>query len=378
MSLLDFVYPIDEQLSIVEAAINYAVSITNSIIYQTDLNSPYRVLVEAQVYVYNDYLKRLSDVNYEITLLFFRILGFDARAARPARTTLKFELVNFQSDTKYFRQGFPIRATNGIIFLTESALAITAGAKIGYVTAIASREGTDGNLPELTISQPLQQIDVPFSVTNEMVAREGQDGETTRELEIRVSDFIRKNGLITEPDYVSFVKDLVPTAIVSAVSPDPTVVNVYTSYADGTPLTPADQRLVDTQLNQYKMLGISQLVIRPIETLDLYIEIIASIIIAGDAQSIADTINQALQQYIVPNNIKQSEGNQRGIIIVNEIERQLSDTNIDYIQTVRIGLDADTAYSQNFAFNAVTQRVRLDSLRVTLIRDTFVGEFIYS
>jgi len=377
MSLLDFVYPIDSQLSMVEDAINYTVSITNNILYRTDLNSPYRILVEAQVYIYNRYLERLADVNYELTLLFFRILGFEAKAARAARVTLKFELVNVQSGTKYFRQGFPVRATNGTIFLTESSLAITSGAKIGYATAVASTEGIDGNVPELTITQPLQQIDVPFSVVNETAAREGQNGETTRELEVRVSDYIRKNGLITEHDYIRFVRELIPTAVVSAISTDPSEIDVYVAYEDGTPLTPNDQRMVSNQLDTYKMLGISRLTLRSIETFDLYVEVIASIVIAEDAQTIADEINTKLRSYLVPSNPKQAEGNQRGIIIVNEVERQLSNTGIDYIQTIRLGLDVDTAFEQNFAFNSVTNRVRLNRLKVTLIRESFTGEFNY-
>jgi hypothetical protein len=377
MSLLDFTYPVEAQLSIVEAAINYTVSITNNILYKTDLNSPYRILVEAQSYIYNQYLIRLADVNYEITLLFFRILGFEARAARESRTVLKFELVNFQSATKYFRQGFPVRATNGFIFVTESALAITAGAKIGYVTAVSTTPGSQGNLPALTINQPLQQIDVPFSVVNEVAATEGQDGESTRELEIRVSEFIRKNGLITEPDYIRFIQELIPTAIASVISPMPSEIDVFVAYVDGTPLVPSDSRRLETELNLYKMLGISRLRINSIETLDLYIEVIASIVVAGEAQNIADSINQVLRLYLVPNNLKQSEGNQRGIIIVNEIERQLANTNLDFIQTIRLGLDQSSAYEQNFAFEYVSQRVRLGKLKVTLIRDTFTGSFEY-
>lgn len=375
--LLDFTYSIDDQLSIVEAAINYAVAITNNILYTTDLNSPYRILVEAQSHVYNQYLERLADVNYEITLLFYRILGFEAKAARAARVTLKFELVNLQADTKYFRQGFPVRATNGVIFVTESALAITSGAKIGYVTAVATTEGLDGNLPPLSINQPLQQIDVPFSVTNEVAAIEGQGGESTRELEIRVGEFIRKNGLITEPDYIRFIQNLVPTAIVSAVSNAPSEIDIFVAYKDGTPLTSLDLRTVESQLNTYKMLGISRLTINSIDTLDLFVEVIASIVIAGDAQIIADEINSALREYLVPNNQKQAEGNQRGIIIVNELERQLANTNLDYVQTIRLGLDSDTAYEQNFAFDWVSQRVRLGQLKVTLIRDSFTVEFNY-
>lgn len=377
MSLLDFVYPIDAQLSIVEAAIDYALTITNNILYKTDLNSPYRILVEAQSYIYNQYLNRLADVNYEITLLFFRILGFEAKAARSSNVTLKFELVNVSESSKYFRQGFPVRATNGIIFVTDSPLVITSGAKIGYVNATATTEGIEGNLPPLTINQPLQQIDVPFSVTNETEARNGQNGESTRDLEIRVSEFIRKNGLITESDYIKFIQESIPSAVVSVISQDPGSVDVFISYSDGTPLSTADLRNITSELNRYKMLGINQIMINPIETLNIYIEVIASIVIAGDAPTLADQVNQALRSYLVPNNLKQSEGSQKGLIIVNEIERQLAQINLDYIQTIRIGLDESTAYEQNFAFNPVSQRCKLGKTRVTLIRDNFNGRYDY-
>lgn len=378
MSLLDYVYPVEGQLSLVEQAINYAVSATNNILYRTDLNSPYRVLVEAQVYVYNQFLQRLSDVNYELTILFFRILGFEARAARASRAILKFELVNVAQQNVYFRQGFPVRATNGIIFLTDNPLAITAGAKIGYVGATATTEGLDGNVPALTINQPLQQIEVPFSVTNESPASDGQNGETLRELEVRVSDIIRKNGLVTEDDYIRFVREKIPTAVVSATSPNPGEINVYCSYYDGNPFTPSDQRWIENELNTYKMLGVSRLTVSPIETLTLYIEVIAAIVVAEDGQNIAKDINNRLRSYLQPNNPKQSEGNQKGLIIINEVERRLANTGIDYIQAVKIGLDAETAYEQNFAFNCITQRVKLGRLKVTLFKDSVKLEYDFN
>lgn len=375
MALLNFTYKTSEALSVVDEAISYAIQATKNLIYSTDLNSPYRILVEAQVSVYNQFLERLADAERELTLMFLEIMGVVPLASRSAKVTLKFELLNFSSQTIYFKKGFPVRATNGVIFLTDSILSIPSGSKTGFVGATAITEGAEGNLPPNTITQPLQVISTPFSVTNEQGATLGSDGESVLMAQLRLSAMIRKSGLITADNYIEFVKTQIPDAVVSVNSPEPNQISLFVSKEDGTLLTTEEKRSLNGMLQSYKMIGLESLTVNDLNIITVFVEVIGSVRIVSEAENIARDINQILRNYLAPSNNRQIDENTRGIIILNEVERQINKSQIDFIQTVRIGLTIDSAYGQNFVFNPISQRVKLGFLRVTLIKDLVTSSY---
>lgn len=378
MALLNFTYKTSEALSVVDEAISYAIQATNNLLYTTDLNSPYRILVEAQVSVYNQFLERLAEAERELTLMFLEIMGIVPLASRSAKVTLRFDLINFSTQTIYFRKGFPVRATNGIIFLTDGILAIPSGAKTGFIGATAITEGAEGNLPPNTITQPLQVISTPFSVTNEQSATLGSDGESILAAQLRLSAMIRKSGLVTGDNYIQFITEQIPDSVVSVHSPIPNQVEVFVSRDDGTPLTLDQKRELNGLLQTYKMIGLESLTVRDLEIINVFVEVIGSVRIVSEAENIARNINQILRNYLKPSNNRQIDENTSGIIILNEVERQINKSQIDFIQTVRIGLSVDSAYGQNFVFNPINQRVKLGFLRVTLIKDLVTSVYDFT
>lgn len=377
MGLIDFSYNRNQQLTIVEQAINYAVALTNNLIYITDLNSPYRILVEAQVYCYNQFLQRLQEVDRALTLTFLEIMGIVPRVASASRVYLKFSLLGYSANNIYFVKGFPVRASNGLIFVTESLISIPSGSMTGLVSAVCLTEGADGNVPPNTITQALQTISVPFTVTNEAAAIEGSSGESMLDAQMRLSALIRKSGLVTENDYRVFCRETIPKLVVSVTSPVPSQIAIYVCRYNGELLTTPELTSLRSNLVQNSFIGIDSLTVQNLEILDVFMEIVGSVRRMSNPESVALEIKNIIFSYLMPDNPRQIDENTAGIILINEVERQVNKSFVDFIQSVRIGLTESSAYGQNFVFNEKTQRVRIFQLKVTLIRDSNIESFNY-
>lgn len=378
-SLINFSYSTEEALSIIEEAINYTNSVTNNLLYDTGLNSPYRILLEAQVYIYNTFLNRLRDAEREIRLIFFELLGFTPKVAAKAKVRLKFELLEARpNDNTYFRQNFPVRAETGVIFSTDTILLIPAGNKIGYVNATCLKAGTEGNVGRFKVNQALQVIDVDFTVTNESNSTGGLAGESISDLQTRVGIFIRGSSILTDVDIYNYTKTLFPNLVLSIDSNEPGTMQVYACYANGDSLNPFDYNRLLTELERRKPLGLINLTVNNIQTVTTYMEVRGALRFPQDAPRLANDINTELRKYLVVSNPRQVDDNTKGIIILNELERVIGRTQIDYVSNVKIGLNPETAYGQNFIFDHIVSRVRLGVLKVILIKDDFTYEATFT
>lgn len=373
MSFLRFKYTPKQALTIVEDAIQYAVAVTKNLLYETDLNSPFRLLVESQAYIYNQFLITLELAENALTTKFLEIMGFAPEISEFARVRLKFELLSASPPTEntYIRKGFPVRATNGLIFVTDAVLLIPQNTTIGYVWATATKAGAYGNVAANTVTLPLQTINIPLSVTNLERAVSGKDGESLIDAQFRLAAFIRKNGLITAQDYIDFVREQIPNAIVSVASLEPNTVSLWVANFDGSTLNRNQFSTLQGNIDRFKMIGLGTVAINDIQVLKVYIEVVAAIAFPSQAGIAADEIRDLVFNYVSPENIRQTAVNTAGLIILNDLERVINAARIDYIQGVKIGLEETTAYGQNFEFNQNSQRVKCDRLRVVLIRDTY-------
>lgn len=373
-SLIQFGFRVDEALSITEDAIKYANTVTNNLLYETGLNSPYRILVEAQIYVYDQFVILLKNLEQELRLIFFELLGFSALAARPATVTLKFELNQTRTENTFFRVNFPVRASNGKLFLTQRTLIIPAGSKIGYVSAIATQPGNDGNLPPFTINQALQVIDTAFTVTNESRSQGGTNGESVADLQARVGIFIRGSSLITKNDVYNYIRETYPNLTLTVDNDNELItVDIYVCRINGDTLTPNEFTAMNNDIQNRMPLGIRSVTLHRMEVITVYIHVIVSINRASVANTIANEINTRIRQYLYPGNFVQTLGATKGIVINNELTRVANGIYIDYVQSVAIGLNEESAYSQNFVFNPINQRVRVGTLKVTMVQNDFVS-----
>ena len=371
-SLIQFGFRRDEALTITDDAISYAVNVTNNLLYETGLNSPYRILVEAQIYVYDQFVILLKNLEQELRLIFFELLGFSPLAARQATATLKFELPAARTENTYFRSGFPVRATNGKLFLLTRTLIIPSGSRIGYVSAIAAQAGSDGNLPRFTINQGLLTIDSEYLVTNESPSTGGSNGEQIVDLQTRVGYFIRGSGLVTKKDIYNFIRENYPNYTITVNNDqDVATVDVYACYRNGDSLTPTDYTVLNTELQNRIPLGVRSITLHRMDVVTVFIEVIVAINRTTVTNFIAPDINARLRAYIQPYNQRQVEGSTRGIIINNELTRVASGLYIDYIQAVNIGLNEESAYGQNFAFNPINQRVKIGTVKVVMVQNDF-------
>ncbi|NJL54222.1 hypothetical protein HC928_02900 [bacterium] len=375
MALINFSYDNESLLSIVENAINYAVSVTNNLLYQTNLNSPYRILVEAQTSVYNQFLIALEGANNELILMFLEIMGIVPQVAKSARVILKFEVLSYTSNVTYFERNFPVRATNGTIFLTNGILSIPSGTRFGFIEAVADREGIEGNLPPNSITQALRVIQVPFTVTNDSWSYGGTKGESLLEAQERLSQMVRRTGLVTESDYRLFVSERLESVV--SLNSGLNQVEIYVCHANGELLTDNEFNELNSELQLYKPLGLETLELRHIDVILVFVEVIGSIRAVSDPIRVSNEINSILRSYLTPSNDRQVDENTSGIILINELERQINLSQIDFIQTVKIGLSESTAYGQNFIFDSIYQRVKLDKLKTVLIKDRVNYESIF-
>ena len=373
MPLIDFRLTVKQALTIVEDAIQYAVAITQNLLYETDLNSPFRLLVEAQTYIYNQFIIILGEVENTMTLKFLEIMGFTPELSSFARVKLRFELLTSvpPSQNNYIRKGFPVRATNGLIFTTDSVLLIPSNTTVGYVWATATRAGNFGNVAANTVTQPLQTINYSLGVTNPEKAVSGTDGETINDAMFRLGASIRKNGLITVDNYQAFVKELIPNAIVNVGSLQPNTVSVWVSTESGSLLSPNQMTQLTNKLNENRILGLEEIVVNDIITINVYVEVIAMISFPSQAERAAIEVRDLIFSFLVPSNNRQVQGNTAGIIIINDLERIINAARIDYISTVKIGTTPDTSFTQNFTFDPLSNRVYCSQLRVVLIKDSF-------
>lgn len=373
MAFLQFKYTPKQALTIVEDAIQYAVAVTKNLLYETDLNSPFRLLVEAQTYIYNRFLLTLEQAETALTTKFLEIIGFPPAFADVAKVRLKFELSSLNPPTEnvYIRKGFPVRSTNGLIFVTDAVLLIPANTTIGYVWASATIAGAFGNVAANTLTLPLQSINYPLTVTNPEKATGGKDGETISDATFRLAAFIRKNGLITAQNYVDFIREQIPNAIVSVASLEPNTVTVWVANSNGENLNSNQFATLQGNLERFKMIGLGSITVNQIEVLKVYIEVVASITLVSQAGIAADEVRDQVFGYVVPDNIRQVSQNTAGILILNDLERVINFARVDVISGVKIGLTPDTAFGQNFEFNPNSQRVKCDRLRVVLIRDSY-------
>lgn len=372
-SLIQFGFRTDEALTIAEDAISYATTATNNLIYETGLNSPYRILVEAQIYVYDQFVILLKNLEQELRLIFFELLGFSALAARQARGTLKFELLQTRIENTYFSKGFPVRATNGKLFLTERTLLIPAGSKLGYVDAIAAEPGSDGNLPPYNINQALKVIDTEFTVTNESSSSGGTNGEKIVDLQARVGAFIRGSSLVTKLDVYNYIKQTYPRLTLTVDNDEDLIdVDIYACYINGDTLTPSDFTIINNDIRQRMPLGIRSVELHRMDVITLFLHVIVSINRASVATQIANDINYRLRQYLYPGNFVQTVGATRGIVVNNELTRIANGLYIDYVQSVSVGLNEESVYANNFVFNPINQRVRVGTIKVTMIQGDFV------
>lgn len=378
-SLINFTVNVSESLTMVEDAIVYANTVTRNLLYDTGLNSPFRILLEAQIYIYERFLIILKNAERELRLIFFELIGFTPQTAINARVNLKFELVEPRAnENTYFKQGFPVKAENGIIFLTDRILVIPPGSRVGYVAATSSKPGIDGNLGPFRINQALQVIDVAFTVTNESASTGGRNGETIEDLANRAGQFIRRNGLISQKDWYDFVKEYNPRIVSSIIAEEPYKIEVYACLNDGSALTPAQLGGLDTELQNRKPLGVESIIVAPITVIRASIIVIGSITAVSIAEGVANDINKRLRTFVRPDNLRQVEGNSRGIILNDDLKRIVHQTRIDYIQTISIGEDAITAYGQNFEFDPIVERVTVSTITVTLIKDDYNGTFTFN
>lgn len=373
MAFLNFKYTAKQALTITEDAIQYAIAVTQNLLYETDLNSPLRLLVEAQTYIYNQFLLKLQQAETAIEIKFLEIIGFPPADASNARVKLKFTIdtTSPPSENVYIKKAFPVRSTNGIIFVTDTTLLIPVNTTVGYVWATAIRSGAYGNVEPDTITLPLQTINYPLRVTNPEKATSGKDGESVQDATFRLAAFIRKNGLITSQDYVDFIREQIPYAIVSVASISPNTVSVWVANANGENLNSNQYATLQGNLDRFKMIGMGEIAVNSIEILKVYVEVVASITLVSQASIASEEIRDLIFGYLNPDNIRQTAINTSGIIILNDLERVINNSRIDVIQGVKIGLSIDTAYGQNFEFNPNSQRIKCDRLRVVLIRDQF-------
>lgn len=378
MSWLSFKFTPRAALTVVEDAIRYAVGVTNQLLYETDLNSPFRLLVEAQTYIYNQYLIVLEQVEDALILKFLSLFSFAPATARVARVNLRFEIITGTppTDNTYIQKGFPVRATNGLIFTTDTMLLIPVNTSIGFVYATCTRPGLYGNVARDTVTLPLQTINVPLKVTNPEEGLEGLDGEEVIDAQFRLSQFIRLNGLITLQNYIDFIREVVPRAIVSAESLEPNTVSIWVANFNGASLNQNQFQSLQGMLDRYKMIGMGAVELNEITTLNVYIEVVCALDYVTRAQQAATGVAFSLCSYVKPDNLKQGAFNTAGILILNDLERVAAQgSTIDYVQGMKIGLTPDTAYGQNFTFNPNSERVRCDRIRVVLIKANYQRTF---
>lgn len=378
-SLINFTINTAQALTMAEDAIKYANTITRNLLYDTGLNSPYRILLEAQIYIYDRFLVILKNAERELRLIFFELLGFAPLVATNAKVNLKFELQQSRpNENTYFTAGFPVKAENGFIFLTDKILLIPPGSRVGYVTATSSKPGIDGNLGPYKINQGLQTIDVAYTVTNESSSYDGRLGESIDDLAARVAQYIRRNGLISRKDWYDYVKEINPRIVSTIVADTPFNIEVYACLSDGSALNSNELSTLDNELQLRKPLGVESISIAPIEVLKLFVRVIASIYDTSMAASVANEINNRMRIFLKPDNIRQVEGNSTGIILNDDLRRVIHQTKVDYIQSVSIGLNEYVDYGQNYAFDPIVQRVILGGLEIQLIKGDFVQTFNFN
>lgn len=170
------------------------------------------------------------------------LVGVNRIGAVPARTTLRFVLTAGHSGVT-IPAGTRVTTTDGlVVFETEDAVTVGAGATPVDVPAVCQTDGTAGNdYTEATITTILDPQAFIVSASNITVTAGGSNPETDQQLRERIK-LAPASFSVAGPRaaYVYFAKTASPLIIdVAVTSPNPGVVNIY-PLIDSTEPTPTE------------------------------------------------------------------------------------------------------------------------------------------
>lgn len=350
-------------LNLVEDAILYAAQITQNRLIDSSINSPFRFLLEAQIFVYGKILDTLSLANNELEDGLYRMLGYQIADNSFSKVLLKFELLQSYALPVYVFKAYPVSSTGGLLFLTEEILTIAPNSKIGYVFATCATSGEAGNVEAYTINNPRQLLSFNVMVTNESSAAGGSSKESLVSAQRELALAISNTTIVNAANYQYQLEKLNPNYFCNVVTVSSFNLSIYLGKKDGG--TVQDNELIEVQnlFNRIKYIGLENIQVFRMSITSLFIEVVLSVsdpYSFTESRAIADTIH----------NLFINSKTFKGVVILEQIKRAITSYSFDYLQTARIGTSVNNAAGNNFVYNANTENVNASQVRVTLINDT--------
>jgi hypothetical protein len=236
------------------------------------------------------------------------VVGTPENVGTKARTTLQFGLSTTLATDFIVPANFQVSDFSGVYrFYTDGNLVIPAGTTTGQITATAEEVGNRFNLTLGVISNvsvPLTYLDY---VTNITPSTGGSEAEIIDDLIERASQIIRIRNPVSAIDFEQLAVAIMGTGSrCKAVGllginkvledPQPGVVHLFLLDSGGNPATPVFISNIGNTLSPRIMLG-TRLLISPMETFDVHIELIANSTGIFTPQILADRCWEALQTY---------------------------------------------------------------------------------
>lgn len=280
----------------------------------TDISpgSPISAIEEGLAVIGGGIIDRVNQLAGEIEQNRLVLFGISKQLGQTAVGTVEVRLDGLYVEAFQLPLGFEIDI-QGVTFETISPLTIPRYTQSGTVAISAQSPGSVGNISQgsAVSFQPIPKV-ASILLTESTLG--GVDTESDDEYKNRLYQLLRRRDtLISEDDFEQEVIDILGNGAaalaVGRLKPDlnsysPGYVGVFALNPDGSQLNLA--QLAQIQETLERKAAMATITVGSMETFDLHVNVYSQV--DGNAQSIADQINDVVRIYLKPGNLQ--PGNQ--------------------------------------------------------------------
>ena len=329
------------ETQIVDQALTRVFNASGGTINDLSSSSVARVLIEGLAFASAELLYYVNRLPLAVVVEFLKVAGITQREGTAARATLTFTLSAPLASPFTIPAGFQVTDSSGnISFLTDTQLIIPAGSVEGTVAATAETVGNSGNLAAFTLTNIVQPLSFLSGVINLQAAAGGTDAETQDQAIARGLTAIRLRNLVSAVDYEQAAINVLGVGAAAhaigllgqdKISYQLGAVHLFCLNANGTPPNAEQIKAVSDTLTPRIQVGTS-LYVSELNTVDVDVDLVASLSPGQDPNAMADALWNALQTMLDPTIYAPGQS-----VILKEVEYRLRLVGgLQYIQAVTL------------------------------------------
>jgi hypothetical protein len=288
---------------------------------------PLGVLLRAQAFASAEFLFRCNKLPLALIVQFLSLAGVERALGAKAVANLTFTLTAPRSTPYTIPAGFEV-VTSGSSkkFFTKSILVIPPGNLSGTVDAEAEALGGEYNIPAYSLNRITQPLAFLGSVINVEPAQGGAEAEPIEDAINRGMREIRTQNLVSEFDFEEEAERLMGAGSKAKtigllggdkVTTTPGAIHVFCLAPGGEPANISVLNNVRNGLADRILLG-TTLHVSSMEIQEVIVSVYAKITNDIPADTVADSLWEAFQNYLEPSN--QSPGE---TLFIEEVRHQL-------------------------------------------------------